>query len=288
MVWQAEPRKHGKWSKPPRDPRTLQKADKTDPKHFGTIYEAQAALRPCDVDGLGFSTTEGDPFFFVDIDGCVDPDTCEITDQRARALVAEFGTYAEISPSRTGIRIIGKGKLHRNHNAIAACGLKIELYDHARFATLIGHHLPATPATIRDCTDRLRAIEDREFPPLPEMTPQPRTNTPVPIGIEALFEMMRRSKPGDRIELLLRGDWQTYGKPSHSEGALALLRHLAEFTGGDAALMDEAFRQTGMYDPADWERNDGRFRTHGARDVAKALDFWRKASGETSSWLSRP
>jgi hypothetical protein len=51
---------------------------------------------------------EGSPYpVFLDIDDCRDPETGEITLPWVRDLLERLGTYAEVSPSGKGIRIVG-------------------------------------------------------------------------------------------------------------------------------------------------------------------------------------
>ena len=75
--------------------------------------------------------------------------------------IALFGSYAELSPSRTGVHIIVRGSL--------PTGLKrpeIEMYSRGRFFTITGEHLPGSPMTIEDCQPELYALYE-ELKPKP-------------------------------------------------------------------------------------------------------------------------
>src|SRR5205823_9412249 len=66
----------------------------------------------------------------------------------ARDIVRDLDSYAEISPSGTGVKVIVRGKLPCG----AARGTRIEVYSQAHYFALTGLHLPGSP----------RAVEDRQ------------------------------------------------------------------------------------------------------------------------------
>jgi primase-polymerase (primpol)-like protein len=107
-------RKDGKVDKPPyrvcRGAATSPtKAEKTNPENWATYQEALASLERGDVDAVGFVFTEDDPFFVVDLDGVVDPETGEI-ERGAAEIIHTMASYTELSCSGTGVHIIGVGQ----------------------------------------------------------------------------------------------------------------------------------------------------------------------------------
>ena len=56
--------------------------------------------------GVGFVLTDS-PYMGIDIDDCMDGGRME---RKALAVVARFGSYAELSPSGRGLHIIGRGR----------------------------------------------------------------------------------------------------------------------------------------------------------------------------------
>jgi primase-polymerase (primpol)-like protein len=68
----------------------------------------------------------------------------------------------------------------------------------------------------------------------------------------ALIEHMRSSKGGDKFSRLFGGDYAGY--QSHSEGVAALLMILAGWCRKDEARADRIFRQSALYDPEKWNR----------------------------------
>lgn len=164
VLWRWELREN-KWTKSPVNARTGAPAKSTDPATWAS-YDAATAVANVD-GGLGFVLSTSDPFVGVDLDGCRDFATSAITDE-ARAIVEDFASYPEISPSGTGMRIIVRGKLPpggRKHGWL-------EVYDQARYLTITGAHLDGTPTTIEERTAELAVFHARYFPP-----PTPATDT---------------------------------------------------------------------------------------------------------------
>jgi predicted P-loop ATPase len=93
-------------------------------------------------DGIGFSIY-GTDFAAFDIDNCRDPATGAV-DPLAEELVARVGSYTEITPSGTGLRIIGHAKgaeIHRGKRRInATATFTVEVYRRtSRYITVTGN-----------------------------------------------------------------------------------------------------------------------------------------------------
>jgi hypothetical protein len=86
-----------------------------------------------------------------DIDDCRDP-TTGVLHEWAEDLVKRCGSYAEITPSNAGIRILGTGsgpKIHRKLQV--ANGVSCEVYRNAeRFITITGRRLESAPDQFAD------------------------------------------------------------------------------------------------------------------------------------------
>jgi putative DNA primase/helicase len=124
-----------KWTKVPyRTNGTA--ASATDPTTWTMFATVAEAYDPRRFDGIGFVTSETDPYLLIDLDSAVNTDTGEIAPWAA-AIIAKAkaeGAYIETSPSGTGFHIIGRGEqlakgLKRN---------KAEIYSSARFFTMTG------------------------------------------------------------------------------------------------------------------------------------------------------
>ena len=98
----------GNSTKVPVDPNTWQPASSSDRDTWGTYADALARFNSDSVDGIGFQL--GDSYVGIDLDRCRNPKTGEIESQ-ATEIIGRLSSYAEISPSGTGIHILTKGIL---------------------------------------------------------------------------------------------------------------------------------------------------------------------------------
>jgi len=147
LVWKwewkpASGNAKAKWDKPPIDPATGHEFDATDPAGWLQCDQAREKAHKHG-DGPGFALgTKDDPSGFVvlDIDHCIDP--AGSIDPRALELVERFNCYAEITPSRQGIRIWLRGKKPGNQCRRPSHKDKflatIEVYEHGRYVTVTG------------------------------------------------------------------------------------------------------------------------------------------------------
>ena len=227
-------------------------ADITDPDIWSTYPDAVAATVG---DGLGFVFTASDGLFGIDLDKCRDPQTGEIHREAQRVIVA-INTYTEVSPSGTGVHLIGSGHLPPGGNRTTAPwpGGQIEIYADRRYFCMTGQHVEDTPANVEDRGAELAVLHAELFPP-PSKPATQGSWQPVDAGDDELIARARSARNGDRFARLWDGDWSAY--PSHSEADQALANHLVYWTGGDAARVDRLFRKSGLMRPT-WERDDYR------------------------------
>ncbi|MEA3277558.1 MAG: DUF3987 domain-containing protein [Pseudomonadota bacterium] len=159
VVWRAEPKPDGRRSKVPYAPSTGRRASSTDPRTWSDWPTAWGAYEeaPEVYAGVGFVLTESDQFVGIDLDHCVDGATGIPTTEAAN-IVERCDTYAEKSPSGTGVRIIGYGA-----QITAACPERgIELYCNARFLTITGRRLTsADPSPVPEAVLQELAAEAR-------------------------------------------------------------------------------------------------------------------------------
>jgi putative DNA primase/helicase len=139
VTWRLEERNE-KLTKVPFTPGTARRASSTDLMSWRPFEEALAAFEvqepPCD--GIGFVFCSGDPFAGIDIDDCRDPETGEITDEKAQEIIDSVREgYVEVSPSGSGIHIIVEGTVRGGGMRHG----KIEMYARQRFFTVTGQVL---------------------------------------------------------------------------------------------------------------------------------------------------
>lgn len=106
-----------------------------DQNNWTTYEEAEQYQRDANVQSVGLAFEICDGIVGIDLDDCIDADG-KISDF-ASDLVKKTDTYVEISPSGTGLHILGLG---RKRKALIHTGTsqKIEIYSENRFFTFTG------------------------------------------------------------------------------------------------------------------------------------------------------
>lgn len=143
--------------KVPICPMTGKYAESDNPLTWGTFDEAveKASANKERKLFVGYVFAKEDLFFGYDLDKSCDEDGYPTPE--AKAIIEAFGTYAEISPSGTGVKGIGRGKIPEGmipgktgtKVERVADGAGFEIYDSGRFFAITARHLPWTPT---ECT----------------------------------------------------------------------------------------------------------------------------------------
>lgn len=276
ILWVARPSKRpGKIDKIPIDPNTGREIDAHDPSNHLSSEEALAALAALAAgrgSGIGFVFTARDPFFFLDIDDCLQPDGqwSQLSQQLCSSMA---GCFMEVSYSGKGLHVFGVCDQIDHSCRADAHGL--EFYTSGRFAALTGIG-PQGNAWTAVHPDALQWLISTYFPPrqavsLAEWTEGPDPSWSGPEDDDELIRRMLSAKGSaasafsgrasvtalwnaDADELSVafpdnvRGwDW--------SRADAALLQHLAFWTGRDCARIDRLFRRSALYRDK-WERQD--------------------------------
>jgi len=141
VTWRYEQRDPAKKpTKVPYNPRTGGKADTTASDTWATCAEAVTACSRHGHNGVGFVFTADDPYFGIDLDQCRNAETGHIAPW-AQTIVRRLDTYTEVTPSGTGLHIIGKGTLPPGQRRTGST----EMYDQKRFFTVTGQALEVQP-----------------------------------------------------------------------------------------------------------------------------------------------
>ena len=128
VYWKAELLADGKPTKVPYCEKNI-RAKTNDLKTWKT-FEAVRDWKEKGMTGIGFVLTDKDRYSIIDLDKCiVDMHWNEF----ARKTVKAFASYAELSPSGTGIHIIVEGKCTR-----AVKTKEIEIYYSGRYMAMTG------------------------------------------------------------------------------------------------------------------------------------------------------
>jgi primase-polymerase (primpol)-like protein len=146
-------------NKVPKAPRSGYSASSTNPATWGTFEAAGVRAEQDGLDGIGI-VFNGDGLGGVDLDACRQPDTGEVAEW-AMALVLDFNTYTEISPTGTGLKLYARGapaslpanKLCMDGPPIGGKAPQIEAYVTERWFAVTGSHLACTPDEVVDATE---------------------------------------------------------------------------------------------------------------------------------------
>ena len=255
----------------PFEPYALAKSN--DSETWGTLLEAEVALRTGNFDGLGFEFGNFSSGTLrvsgIDLDHVIREDGT--LEEFAAEIVEQMNSYTEYSPSGTGLHILCK-------TAIKDVGCKkgintlsgIEMYNHGRYFTVTGK-IFGEARSVAERSEEFMEVYERYFgeESVGKKSEQSEKETRrrmkertsvLDLTDQELLERMFNSRRGIEIERLYGGDWSGYR--SQSEADLALVSHLMFWTQRDEARVDNLFRQSGLMRPK-WDRDDYRERTMG-------------------------
>lgn len=144
-------------TKPLYQPANGLPASHSNPHHWGSYDEAVARASRSRMDGVGYVLSDDDDLTGYDLDNCRNPDTGEV-EPWAQEIIDLAETYCEVSPSETGLRLIGEGKIEA---AIKRDPASVEIYPRQRYLTITGWHVPGTPDAINPAPATLAALRER-------------------------------------------------------------------------------------------------------------------------------
>jgi hypothetical protein len=249
-----------------------------DSTTWGSFDEAAAALLSGEWDGIGFYFSETDPFVFIDLDDCRDPQTGVLSSSAAQT-IRDLATCTEVSPSGTGVHLILQGKLGKRTGRRSG---PIEVYSSGQFATITGAHLPGTPLQIEPRQKELTAWYNANFGDfaIPSVSSIPQQTG---LADEEILKLAgaARGKNGKRFRALFdEGDIAGYSSRSDADMALA---GLLVFYSTDTEQIERLMRQSALARPK-WHRagNDYLERTIAAALAQRTATYRRKVRREES------
>ena len=195
-------------------------------------------------DGVGFVFTESDPFIGIDIDHCRKEDG-SLTEY-ARDMIHRCGSYAEVSPSGTGIHIIGLGRI--NIDGSGKRTDKVEMYQKLRFFTITGNNVEGFT--------RIHDVQDVVDEVLKEIAKGRKPETKVDnaqLDFEALpaseddftfLQKLYSYKNGNVLKSLFEGENVLYGGDA-SRNDLYFCTYINWANGNDLKMTDRIFRSSG-------------------------------------------
>lgn len=308
IIWRAAPHPTtpGKTTKLPIDWRSLTVANAHNPEIWldaATAIAIATQLGP--PYGTGFVFTANDPFFFVDVDGCLLPDGSGWSGLALQVLGLLPGAAVEVSQSGNGLHIIGTG--HINDHGCKNVPLNLEFYTRDRFVALTGDRAGGNAAT--DLSQWLPYLVATYFPPgtspqSAEWTDKPVAEWHGPEDDAALIAKATASMSGAaafsgraafkdlwnaNADALARTYPDTFGGGrayDASSADAALAQHLAFYTGNNCERMLRLMLQSALKRDK-WERTDYLYRTI-TRACAQQSTWYSSKRYDTSTTAAAP
>ena len=182
-------RRGAKWDKPPQraDGRGFAKSD--DPATWCSFEEALEQVTRGEFDGIGFVlNSPGETTYVgVDFDDCLDEN--QVVTGIASNGLQLLDSYAEMSPSGKGVKVICRGQLPPGEKADHKRG--VEMYAAGRYFTITGHQWAEAPSEVMDRPREVRAFHGMVFThqkvePAPSQRHEPSTERDILVAVEAL------------------------------------------------------------------------------------------------------
>ena len=266
----------GKQTKAPVSPHDGSLADSTSGKTWGTFDDAVEACRDdISLAGVGFVFTADDPYCGVDLDNSIDADGN--IKPWAVDLLAKLDSYAEVSPSRRGLKVFIKANKPGKRCRKAYHDGGIEIYDRDRFFTVTGERLQEYPSDINLRQQSLDLVYASVFggdEPGAALSsnrgPSPPTDDRASVALsdnEIIELACKKPRTGEKFRSLWDGNWNDHYN-SASEADSSVVFTLAYYT-KDAAQIDRIFRQSKLM-RSKWDQLHGS-ETYGATTISKAL-----------------
>jgi len=244
VMWRFEDVQAKKPTKVPYSANSGKLASVSDSNTWASFDDCLKAAETGWYSGIGFVLTEADPYAFIDLD---DTGTDQTALDRQIKIFNEFSSYAEKSPSGSGLHIIIKGKLPAGRRRSF-----IEIYSSARYMTMTGNVYRDAP--IKDMDESLNilwgqmgegSVAVAHYAGLAEAKDTD----------EEIYKRASEAANGGKFFDLFSGQWEGYYS-SQSEADFALVDIIAFYT-QNRAQIKRMFRASGL----------------GQRDKAKRDDY---------------
>ncbi len=220
VTWRWVARAGGRRDKPPFNPRNPEAfASTRRPDSWAGFDLAAAAVARNQADGVGYVLLLDERLIALDLDDCRDPQSGAL-EPWAIALVEEADSYTEITPSGTGLRILGLNEsiAASLHHTIRKDPGQVEIYHRCpRFITVTGARQPDTPDALRpicDLVGRMLMVAQRRevgselFPP---RAPNPDAAAPIENITAALAQIPNADVAWDDWSRIGMAVWRASG-----------------------------------------------------------------------------
>ena len=270
-VWRYEVR-DGNPTKVPYNPITGRRGRSNDKDTFTDFHTAVLQMEKGHFDGIGVGIFNG--LGAIDIDHCINEHG--ILSDNAQNVIYLMNTYAERSPSGTGIHLLfyADPSFHYDKDTYylknPSNGMECYISGFTnRFMTVTGDSLESCSADVRNVTENLSVFLDSYMVrPVPQSASDP--SKPIGRGINldeaSVLRKIRNARNYSKFYALYHGDISGYS--SHSEADLALCSMLSFYT-DDTKTIDSIFRSSGLMRKK-WDRKQSGS-TYGQLTIQRAL-----------------
>lgn len=223
----------GKNTKLPLMPngKTAKSNDKTT---WNSYEDCIAALNRNIGDGLGFML--GDGYIGIDIDKVSDDIFVYSMNYHAKSMTADFlrgiSTYAEISPSKTGLHFLGIGEVPGERKRYK----NLEIYDKDRFFTVTGNIIKDRDRNkVINIDSELKSLYEKYMPKINVINSENKRNQITTFLkddqdiVEKLFDRGYFSYTGEDLRRIYYGNYESYFN-SQSEADFFMLQRLLYYT----------------------------------------------------------
>ncbi|WP_207645695.1 phage NrS-1 polymerase family protein [Peptostreptococcus sp. D1] len=209
-------------------------AKSNDKITWNSYEDCIAALNRNIGDGLGFFL--GDGYIGIDIDKVSDDIFVYSMDYHAKSMTADFlrgiSTYAEISPSKTGLHFIGIGEVP----GIRKRYKNLEIYDKDRFFTVTGNIIKDRDRNkVVNIDSELKPLYEKYMPKIDVINNENKRNQITTFLkddqdiVEKLFDRGYFSYTGEDLRRIYYGNYERYFN-SRSEADFFMLGRLIYYT----------------------------------------------------------
>lgn len=258
ILWKYEYKiKTRTWAKIPYTTKGY-KASSTDPTTWDMYEACEDVFKRGKYDGLGFVFSASTPYVGVDLDVCLSEvgETLELTPVAAE-ICAGFDSYTELSPSQTGVHVIGRSTEPLVSAKGTWRGTDCEVYGSGRYFTFTGQVWDGKH-TIRDVSRRAS-----------ELSSLIKQEAAAKSSANSIDRRLARALKDPYIKSLFDGDLSEYeNDPSRAD--LALCSKLAPHAAGKHEVLDAMFRESKLFRDK-WDERRG-VDTYGNITIAKALE----------------
>jgi hypothetical protein len=201
----------GKWTKVPKIGTAPSINAKSNTSGTWRTYDQSVeSYRKGEADGIGLMLALETDIVAIDIDKCRNAET-GVIHPWASTLVQRANSYTEITPSGTGLRVLGTGSERKLHTKIAVLDtpVSVELYRHCeRYVTVSNLPLDGVTLDINDIDALLDAlaVELKPTPPPPKQKlSKPESDIASSLEYTAADAYSEASLPNDLRTLIRDG-----------------------------------------------------------------------------------